>query len=246
MRLKGYLFCKCSNTEDMSIECLRLFAEKLFGEAECSIKRCTFIFQNEKKKSVTKTLQYTMAKKSKFDSMPLDVCTFMMFRSPYKLPDVLDDYMCLSITHKDGGTYFVRVTWTIEEYSEEEFLKKVTVFRNLLQINFMSDYLFAGCIAPEKDADLFLLGMLTDSRTTFENNVARNIQKATYLDQRMPYLFPYTFCAYMSNLRSYGTTEKKTLLFRSLITESLELYSSNSKWQEYHDLLMEHDLVIPV
>lgn len=241
MRIKGYLYCKCTHINEEKVEYCRVFAEKLFSEANYQIKRYTVTFLNEKQKSNTKTLLYTANKNGNFDTIQLNSCRVMIFRSPNPSAEVLDDQMCVYLTHKENDAYSVQITWTLEDYTEEEFLTKVNSFKSEIQQCFCIRYLFAGCMEPEKDADLFVLGMLKDSRTAFENKVARNIQRATYTDHRMPYLFPYTYIAG----EDAAWNEGKIVIFRSLIFESIEKYNSSVEWNKCFDAMLEKDLIIP-
>lgn len=246
MKKKGFLVCKGTSKNDYLFRDYRLLAEKCFGESNCDIIRFTLKHLDEKRKEKSISYRYLPDKYRTYDDMKVGQCPLAMFYSVQPKSKTQDLEFYLVISHRTSEKFAVRVTWTIKEYSEEKYIELVRAIRKELDGFLDVIYLFAGSIDMDKDVELLMQGVSTDHRNVFENAIARNIQKANYFDDRLPYLFPYTYCATMPEAWAVGCDERKTVLINSLITSSMDEYHFNSTWSKYYEWLQENESVIPL
>ena len=246
MQKKGFLFCKGTSTNDYLVRDYRLFAEKCFGESKCDIIRFTLKRFDEKQKERSISYRYLPDRYRVYDDMKAEQCPLAMFYSTQRTSKTQDLEFHLVISHRTPENFTVRATWTIKEFSIDGYIGFVRAIRKELEGFLEIMYLFSGTIDMDKDVELLMQGVSTDHRNLHENAIARNIQKANYFDNRLPYLFPYTYCANMPETWAIGCDERKTVLINSLITCPIDEYHFNSTWSRYYELLRENKSVIPL
>lgn len=122
-----------------------------------------------------------------------------------------------------------------------KFEKSIFSFKDAVESIMSIRYLVADSMEDKKEVEMFLEGVAFELRTALENSIAYNIQRARLIDDRLPFLFPYT-------LVMKGTDDKTELCFSQLdlVNESVENYARNPKWTACYQKWIEEGVVAPL
>lgn len=249
MERKGFLYARAPKGTKEKCECFgdtRKFVEDIFSKSGFAIGRYGLTYKDEHQKDKTATYLYKLGRKEKFDELPTNVCGLTYFHAFGATKYIWDNCMSVYIRHSKDRQVSMQIVWAMSGDIEQDFPEQVTLYQQLIGAFFQVDYLFAGTMSPDKAINLFILGMLHETFTTLEKNVAYGIQLATFTDERMPFLFPYTYCSKILKEQDLDYGIAQTFFQPSLIMEPLDSYELNPQWQKYYMMLQKRNLVIPL
>lgn len=246
MDQNGFFFAEISIDGGVKFQCFRAFAERMFSIMGLRVDRYSLAYEAANGKHSTATYKYESKNKNKFDDLLLSSCSYSAFRAFGSSKEIWDDRIRLHLTHKKGTVFSIHATWAMQEACEQSFVLQVDSYKQLLAAFFDVSYLLAGCMDSPKAVDFFILGMLHETQTALEQKVAYNIQLASYLDTRMPYLFPYAYCAEMPKAWRGESEADRTVIFRPLLLKPLDSYEFHEGWKKCYAMLMDKNLLIPI
>ncbi len=178
----------------------------------------------------------------KFDAIPVDAINLAMFQSFPVQANVLQAQLFISISRcLKSNEWSLSIVWWDDPSKKMKFEKSIFSFKDVVESIMSIRYLVADSMEDKKEVEMFLEGVVFELRTALENSIAYNIQRARLVDDRLPFLFPYT-------LVMKGTDDKTELCFSQLdlVNESVENYARNPKWAACYQKWIEEGIVAPL
>lgn len=240
---KNYLLIRGKIKEETTFFDIRKTAEKIAENLECKIDRYSTRHVTSNEKTEFKTYLYnTPNKQKKFDAIPVDAIKLAMFQSFPVQADVIKAqlFICMSRC-LESNEWSLSTVWWDDPSKKLKFEKSILSFKEAIESIMSIRYLAADSMEDKKEVEMFLEGVLFKSRTELENSIAYNIQQARLMDDRLPFLFPYT-------LVMKGMDDKTELCFSQLhlLNEPVENYAQNPQWAACYQKWMEEGIIAPL
>ena len=240
---KNYLLFRGEIKENTAFLNIRKAMERIAENLEYKIDRySTRYFTGNEKTEYKSYLYNTPNKQIKFDTIPIDTINLAMFQSFPVQADVIKAqlFICMSRC-LESNEWSLSIVWWDNPSKKLKFEKSILLFKNAIESIMSIRYLVADSMEDKKEVEMFLEGVLFELRTELENSIAYNIQQARLIDDRLPFLFPYT-------LVMKGTNDKTELCFSQLhlLNEPVENYAQNPQWAACYRKWMEEGIIAPL
>jgi len=244
-KVKNFLICKGSPAAETAASfCeIRLAMERLFGQSGHRINHFTINYCDNGGKYKTKSSAYKAELCHELDTLSIHDCRMIMF-SGIVADLSIQNMSCSSIVLPVENDVLLKFVWCGDTSMQADFLESVETAQKHIRRGLHIEYLTAGCMEASKNVEMFVQGILSDSRTEYENRIAKAIQTSTYLDKKIPFLFPYTFYNKIDPQGDVQTASGKALYFSDLVNASLDTFSKNGRWHQWNRTLKESGMLV--
>jgi len=243
--MKNFLICKGNPTEgtEMSFCAIQLAIERLFKQSGHGINHFTVNYLDSKGKRQTKSSTYNAGQRNNISLLSINNCKMIMFSET--VADLsIQNIACSAIVLPVENDVFLKFVWYKNTSMKFDFREFVETAQKHIQQVLHIEYLTAGRMEASKNVEMFVQGILSDSRTDYENKIAKAIQMSTYIDKKIPFLFPYTFQNELKQQEDSQSNSGKMLYFGDLVDVNFENFSRNERWLQWNRTLKENSMLV--
>lgn len=239
MERKMFCACKCCVKSGLNVEHFRNLAEEISLVVEKQINDYCVLYTDINNKYHECGLKYTKNKYRRYDNVPLNQCTVVSFCDEGPPRYNADTFEVCYIPNRWND--YIRINWISEDIEETNLKRRCKEVQSILCKYADINMFVVGSISIEKHANWIAFGVITGDYSKVEKEVASNINFSINNDNRLPFLFPYTYMKNMS-YKEYGDT----ITFGELLLKDIDTYFDNEKWIECYEDMVERDLIIPL
>lgn len=235
MPKKAFVICYCRLCGDSTFQVVRELADSVFGLIGFRIRRFSIAHLNEKSKLLFHNYLYKEPRCLEYDEITLKASEYIQYGYDQpKAPLMERQKAYMACNHISESKYVVELSWEFDG-DEKVFFRLVNVICGHIRKLFILDYVVADQLDAKKSVGEFASGILTDTRTSFENQIAFNNQLAAFSDNKLPFLYAYTV-----------TPDGREHYFPQLLSEELEAYCHNSEWKQLYEKGIAEGVILPV
>lgn len=232
---------------------LRKLSESIMSFLGCKINSFSLIYYDNASKLRDAVCVYKESNYTKYDSCNMNKLSFCSFAAHFRKGKGIGHKVSVYFHSPcDSHKNRIMIVWDNASKEHGTFCEETKSIGKIIQSKFTIDCVLADLMSVNKNVELFAQGIEVFAqesnfsyKSSYENQIARNINRCIYDDNRIPFLFSYTFVAKNFNL----SFEDETPLFfgcPDLLGEEFEDYDKDPTWKENYDNWIERGLIAPL
>lgn len=231
---------------------LRKASENIVNYLNHKIDRYYVGFRDQRKRMKNAGCSYKEENYKEYDNCSL--LTFCSFVSTPKKKDFNGQLVsvCFDMPF-DPRKHTITIVWESDAIDKQLFQNETNNIIEILSSLFSFDYIFADCMDSKKSVEAFVQGILEEAedtkkftRSTYENEIAQNINQYIYQNGKIPFLFAYTSIKKVPGCSPKKDPNQIEFVNLDLLNRDLEEYSKDPAWNQcYHDWI-EKGIIAPL